>query len=134
MSEENVEIVRQAIEAFNRRDLDAFLTFISTDAVLEENPDFPGLRDTYRGRAEVREWFDEILEVVETLHNEIVEVTELSHDRVFTENVVTGRGKGSGVPLELRYWAVYWVAGGKIARRQVSWDKGEALEAAGLSE
>jgi hypothetical protein len=58
----------------------------------------------------VREWIDEILEAVETIHNEIVEITELRDDRVFTENVVTGRGTGSGVPVELRYWSVLWVA------------------------
>ncbi|MGH2963488.1 MAG: nuclear transport factor 2 family protein [Solirubrobacterales bacterium] len=88
----------------------------------------------YRGRAEVREWIEEILEAVQTIHNEIVEITELRDDRVFTDNVVTGRGTGSGVPVELRYWSVLWVAEGKVARRQVFWNRDEALEAAGLSE
>jgi ketosteroid isomerase-like protein len=50
------------------------------------------------------------------------------------ETLVTGRGKGSGVPVELRYWSVLWFAKGKIARREVFWTKYEALEAAGLSE
>ena len=71
---------------------------------------------------------------METLHNEIVEITELPDDWVFTENVVAGRGTGSGVPVELRYWSVLWVAEGKLARRQVFWNRDEALEAAGLSE
>ncbi len=134
MSQGNVELVRAGIDAFNRRDLDAFVAFLSPDVVWEENPDLPGLREIYRGPAEVREWIDEILEAVETIHNEIVEITELGDDRVFTENVVTGRGTGSGVPVELRYWSVLWVAEGKCARRQVFWNKAEALEAAGLSE
>ena len=134
MSQENVEAVRQGIEEFNRRDMDAFVARLSPDVVWEENPDMPGLREIYRGRAEVREWIDEVLEAVETLHNEIVEITELPDDRVFTENVVTGRGTGSGVPVELRYWSVLWVAEGKLARRQVFWNKDEALEAAGLEE
>ena len=67
-------------------------------------------------------------------HAELEEITELSDDRVFAEVVLTGRGKGSGVPVELRFWMVLWFAGGKIARRQVSWTRDEALEAAGLSE
>jgi ketosteroid isomerase-like protein len=54
MSQENVEAVRQGIEAFNRRDLDAFVARLSPDVVWEENPDLPGLREIYRGRAEVR--------------------------------------------------------------------------------
>jgi ketosteroid isomerase-like protein len=77
---------------------------------------------------------DEILEALETIHNEIVEITELGDDRVFTENVVTGRGTGSGVPVELRYWSIGWIAEGSVARRQVFWNKDDALEAAGLRE
>jgi ketosteroid isomerase-like protein len=118
----------------NRRDLDAALASLSPDVVWEENPDLPGLREIYRGRAEVREWIDEILEALETMHIEIVEITELGDERVFTENVVTGRGTGSGVPVELRTWQIVWIAEGSVARRQVFWNKDEALEAAGLSE
>jgi ketosteroid isomerase-like protein len=134
MTEENVELVRAGIDAFNRRDLDAFVALLSPDVVWEENPDFPGLREIYRGPAEVREWLDELLEAVETMHIEIVDITELRDDRVFTQNLATGRGTGSGVPMELRYWQVFWVAEGKCARRQVFWNKAEALEAAGLSQ
>jgi ketosteroid isomerase-like protein len=134
MSRENVELVRAGIDEFNRRELDAFVDRLDPDVVWEENPDLPGLREIYRGRAEVREWIEEVLEAVETLHNEIVEITELPDDRVFTENVVTGRGTGSGVPVELRYWSVLWLSEDKLARRQVFWSKDEALEAAGLSE
>jgi ketosteroid isomerase-like protein len=82
----------------------------------------------------VREWAEEVLEVVGSPHSELEEITELSDDRVFVKILVTGRGKGSGVPLELRYWGVLWIAEGKIARRQVFWTRDEALEAAGLSE
>jgi ketosteroid isomerase-like protein len=134
MSEENVEIALQQIDAFNGPDLDALVALLSRDVVWEENPELPGLREVYRGPAEVREWGEQILEVVESPHSELVEITELSGDRVFTETFVTGRGKGSGVPVELRYWSVLWFAEGKIARRQVFWSKGRALEAAGLSE
>jgi hypothetical protein len=38
------------------------------------------------------------------------------------------------VPTELRYWALDWIKNGKIARRQVFWNRAEALEAAGLEE
>jgi ketosteroid isomerase-like protein len=115
MSQENVELVRAGVDAFNRRDLDGFVASLSPDVVWEENPQLPGLREIYRGRAQVREWIDEILEAVETIHNEIVEITELRDDRVFTENVVTGRGTGSGVPVELRYGRS---AGSRRARSQ----------------
>jgi ketosteroid isomerase-like protein len=134
MSEENVEPVREAADAINRFDMDAFLALLSPDVVWEENPELPGLREVYRGRAEVREWWERVFEVAEAPHLELERFTELGDDRVFTENLVSGRGKGSGVPVELRWWRVYWIAEGKIARRQVFWAREEALEAAGLSE
>ena len=136
MSEENVELVRAMTDAANRIDIDALVALLSPDVVWEETADLPGLREVYRGRDEVRAWADELLEVFESEsgHNALDRVTELSGDRVFTENVLTWRGKGSGVPTELRYWAVYWIREGKIARRQVFWNREEGLEAAGLRD
>jgi ketosteroid isomerase-like protein len=63
-----------------------------------------------------------------------VEITELGDDRVFGEIFLTGRGKGSGAPVELRFWMVGSFAEGMITRRQVFWTRDEALEAAGLRE
>jgi ketosteroid isomerase-like protein len=134
MSGENVEAVREGIDAFNRRDLDAFVALLAPRCCLGGEPRASGLREVYRGRAEVRRWIEEVLEAVEIIHNEVGGITDLRDDRVFTENVLTGRGRGSGVPVELRYWAVLWVAEGKLARRQVFWNREDALKAAGLSE
>jgi ketosteroid isomerase-like protein len=136
MSQENVELVRAMTDAANRIDIDAVIALLSPDVVWEETADLPGLREVYRGRDEVREWADEILEVFESARtrNALDRITELSGDRVFTENVITAHGKGSGVPTELRYWAVYWIREGKIARRQVFWNRDEGLESAGLRE
>jgi ketosteroid isomerase-like protein len=134
MSQENVEVVRAMTDAANRIDIDAFIALLSPDVVWEETAELPGLREVYRGRDEVRTWTDEILEIFESPQNALDRITELIGDRVFTENALTARGKGSGVPTELRYWAVYLVREGKIARRQVFWHENEALEAAGLSK
>jgi steroid delta-isomerase-like uncharacterized protein len=134
MSQENVELVRAMTDAANRIDIDAVIALLSPDVLWEENADLPGLKEVYRGRDEVRAWADELLEVIESAHIALDRVTELSGDRVFTENVLTIHGKTSGVPAELRYWALYWIKNGKIARRQVFWNRAEALEAAGLSE
>jgi ketosteroid isomerase-like protein len=131
---ENVELVRALTDAANRIDIDAVIALLSPDVVWEETADLPGLREVYRGRDEVRAWADELLEVTDSANNALDRVTELSGDRVFTENFLTIHGKTSGVPVELRYWALYWIKNGKIARRQVFWNRAEALEAAGLRE
>jgi ketosteroid isomerase-like protein len=134
MSQENVELSLRALDAWNRRDVDALVALVSPDVVWEENPELPGLREVYRGRAEVRAWMEEVLEVLENLHVEVAKITELGDDRVFGETVLTARGKGSGVPVELRFWTVGSFAEGMITRRQVFWTRDEALEAAGLRE
>ena len=132
MSEENVEVVRKVIDAFNRGDLNAWLGFLSPEVVWESLP-LPGFRDVYRGRAEAREWIGLLLEVFD-FHLEIDELTALNDDRVLMAASARGRGRGSGLPLERLSWEVVWLADGLITRRQVFWTRDEALEAAGLSE
>jgi ketosteroid isomerase-like protein len=116
----------RALDAWNRRDVDAFVALVSPDVVWEENPELPGLREVYRGRAEVRAWMEEVLEVVESPQLELEEITELGDDRVFGEIFLTGRGKGSGAPVELRFGMAGSFAEGKITRRQVFCTRDEA--------
>jgi ketosteroid isomerase-like protein len=75
-----------------------------------------------------------IFEPWESLHLEVEEITEASDGRVFGVTLMTARGRASGVDTELRFWSVYRLADGKIARRELFWDRDKALEAAGLSE
>ena len=134
MSQENVEIVRQAVEAFNREDADEFVALAGLNVEWEDAIFWSGVTRTYRGRQELREWFNQVLERWESLHVEVEEITEAANDGVFYCLFLTGRGKGSGVDTELRVWAVNWFADGKVSRRRVFRERDEALEAAGLSE
>ena len=84
---------------------------------------------------EAREWRELLLEVFVEARLEIEEIATLSDDRVLMADTrQIGRGRGSGLPVEQPSWAVFWLADGLIARRQVFWTRDEALEAAGLSE
>ncbi len=133
MSQENVEVVRKLIDAANRGDLDAWADFLSPEVAWESLP-LVGFRDVYRGRAEAREWVEQLIEDFEEVHLEIEEITALSDARVFFGYTQIGRGRGSGLLGELRGWAILWLAKGLITRRQVFWTRDQALEAAGLSE
>src|SRR5262245_27224179 len=135
MSEENVALVRKAIVALNRRDLDGFLAFLSPDVEWGALPGVPGLGELYRGRSEVRAWIEQLWELADGgIHNEIEELADLGDDRVFLGLLLTARGRGSGVPFEMSAWEVVWYASGLVTRRQVFWTRDEALAAAGLSE
>jgi ketosteroid isomerase-like protein len=136
MSEENIDVILKAVEALNRRDAEAFVAGVSPDVEWETNPELVGLGGIYRGRAGVREFFEHLfgLETWESIHVEVEEITEASDDRVLVGLLAKARGRGSGVPTELRLWQVFWFAEVLITRRQVFWTRDEALEAAGLSE
>ena len=69
MSEENVEVVRKQIDAFNRGDLDAWLGCLSSEVAWESLP-LVGFREVYRGRPEAREWLELLVEDFEEAHLE----------------------------------------------------------------
>jgi ketosteroid isomerase-like protein len=136
MLQRNVEVVLEGLDAINRRDADAFLGCLGPEVEWVESGDvFPGLRGVHRGRAQARRWFVEaILDPWDDMNVEVEEITEASDGRVFAGFIATARGRASGVETELRFWTTFWFSDGKIARRQVYWTRGEALEAAGLRE
>jgi ketosteroid isomerase-like protein len=135
MSQENVEVVLQGIEALNRRDVDAFVALVGPDVEWEDSVFWSEHARIYTGEAELREWFNQvILEPWESVHFEVEEITEAADDRVFFGGLLTTRGKGSGVETQVRGWSVVWITNGKTTRRQVFLDRADALEAAGLEE
>jgi ketosteroid isomerase-like protein len=136
MSEENVALAQKAIDAINRSDFDALLAFLSPDVVWEALEGVTGIGELYRGRAEVREWIELMLENAEegVAHIEVEQITDLGDGRVFIAVVLTARRRGSGVPFEYRTWQIAWFADGLITRRQVFWTRAEALKSAGLRE
>jgi ketosteroid isomerase-like protein len=134
MSEENVEVVRETVDAVNRRDFDALQALLRADVEWDDMEGWPGIRGVYHGPAGVREWWDAVLEVWESVHAEVKEITEGNGGRVFLGVSGTALGKGSGAETEGRGWYVLWLVDGKIARWKLFLDRSEALEAAGLSE
>jgi ketosteroid isomerase-like protein len=137
MARENVDVVLRGIVATNRRDPDAFVACLHPDVEWEESGDsFPGLGGIYRGRAAVREWFEETFGPLwESSHTEVEEIIEAGDERVLLGFLRTARGGASGVETNLRGWNVFWFANGQIARREGPfWNRAEALEAVGLRE
>lgn len=131
MSEQNLRVGRELIEAVNRRDLDAFLARVRPDVEWDDREGWPGIQGVYRGRSGVQDWWERFLEVWESVEVEIDEITEGPDDTVVLEVSGAFRGASSGVPTEIRAWEVLWIADGLVARRRLSWSKDDALDAAG---
>jgi ketosteroid isomerase-like protein len=133
MSQENVEILRRAYDAFNRGDLDMLASEFYDPQVewqtSREDPDAA----THRGREAVRRYFDQWLESFEGLHADVEEYIDAGDDRVFTWVRWTGRGRESGIDTEWWLAIVSTLRGGRILRVEEYFDRAEGLEAAGLS-
>ena len=135
MSEENVELILQGIEAVNCQDAEAFVATANPDIEWEDAVFGSESARVYRGKAELREWFNKVVvEPWESLHCELAEIIETTTDRVVWEGVLTARGRDSGVETQQRFWTVQWFAGGMTTRRRVFFERDEALEAAGFGQ
>jgi len=134
MSEENAEIALRQIDAFNRRDAEGVVAFASPEVEWEDSMFWTEHVRIYRGRVELREWVERVLEPWESIRVRADELAETSDGRVFARLFLTGRGKASGAVTEQAAWTVLWFADGLCTRRRVFRDRDEALEAAGLSE
>jgi ketosteroid isomerase-like protein len=132
MSQENVEIVRRGIDAWNRGDLDEWLAGFAPEAELHTTGRFPD-ENVYRGRAGLERYWAEIHEDVEEVSVSISDL-RASGDRVFQAVTGRGRGKRSKVPVERPIWFVTTLRDGLTVRVETYVDPKEALEAAGLSE
>ena len=132
MSQENVEVATQAIEAFNGRDAASFAAFTTPD--FEWSPSMVAIEGTiFRGREGIERYFQSLSGAWEEFH--------VHRDRFRDgEGLVVmlgrreGRRMGRGVPATASLGMVFDFRGGLIARIRGYLDHAEALQAAGLSE
>jgi ketosteroid isomerase-like protein len=127
MSEENVEIVRGLFAALDDQDWEAALGFF--DPEVEWSP----TEGTFHGPEGVVSSLAEWLEPWEEHHIEAEEFMEAG-DQVVAVIHLTGRGAGSGMEIDHRFFQVYAVGNGLIIRMVEFVRRAEALEAAGLRE
>jgi ketosteroid isomerase-like protein len=131
MSQENVEVAKHGVDAFNRRDLETLmglctLDILGSSSFLDAVADFPGREGLERYLAMVGDAFDEFRWVVE-------EYRDLGN-RVLVLLQLVVRGRGSGIPVEAPEAAVIDFRDGKMCRMRTFLDQGDALRAAGLVE
>ena len=100
MSEENVELMRRALEAVNQGDDDAWIAAWHPEAELYELVGIPDAPQVYRGHDGVREWLANARSILgPDLHMEPTDFTPIG-EVVLTEIVGSGVGEGSGVPVK----------------------------------
>jgi ketosteroid isomerase-like protein len=131
MSQENVEIVRDASEAINRGDVDAALKHCAPDCEFDVSRAVGPVHGTY-GLDQMRQAIEEFHEPWESVRYEVDELIEAG-DLVMTPvtNLLRGR---DGIEVQARGAWVWTFRDGSVARVTFYPERQDALEAAGLSE
>jgi ketosteroid isomerase-like protein len=131
MSQENLEVVRRNIEAFNRRDVRTWLATFRSDGEMDWSRARGPLKGVYRGHDELQAFWNGWL-TFDWAELETYDVTEAGSD-VVVPNTATFRGR-QGIEVVARSVFVFTVEDGQIVRQRLFQERAEALEAAGLSE
>jgi ketosteroid isomerase-like protein len=130
MSHESVEIVRRAIEAFNRGDFDVALQDAAPDATVDFSHSRGPDAGVYVGHDAIRRLWTGMTELFERhamFPDEFIDHGE--HVVVPITSRMTGRG---GIELEANTATVATSRDGRVVRWTMYQDKAEALKAVGL--
>jgi len=136
MSQENVELVKAAFDAWNDGKLEDVLPFVAEDIEwleVEGRPEV-GMEGEVRGSETVRSMLESLFETWETYRLEPEQVRDLGGDRVIAVMRESARGRASGAEVASRWGYLLTIRDGKLARVEAYRDPKRALEAAGLSE
>ena len=132
MSQENVEIVRRAADAFNRRDVDAWLTHFDPEIVWYAFPDEPD-PGPFHGHDAVRAMAERWMEVLSDFRLEAKEFIDAGECVLMLARML-GRVRDSDAEVTVDEIYVNKCRNGKIAEVRECRTKEEALEAVGLGE
>jgi ketosteroid isomerase-like protein len=139
MSQENVEVVRRLIEAWNRNEqervvpLERVVPFLDPDVIVDTTRRIINPK-TYAGIEGIRAMLAERDEVWGEFRVEPDEFVDAG-DRVVAIGRLVGKGRGSGVEVNQPIADVFTLHGGRVTRCEIGYsDRGNAFEAAGLQE
>jgi ketosteroid isomerase-like protein len=131
---DNVERYRDALDAWNRRDLVWILEQASPQLEFRTAQLFPGIEPVYRGREGMVEfWTSFIEEPWALLRFDIESIEPVGRDRVLALLTFHGTERGSGEEVALPYAHLATFAGEEVTRIDAFSDWDEARRAAGLA-
>jgi ketosteroid isomerase-like protein len=132
MSQENVEIVRRAYEAFNRGQVDGFLAAMHPDVQLVMSPAFPG-PPVRHGHAGIRAFGDELNDVFDD-YRLLPQSFREAAEKVLVAVRISGRSRATGIESGADIFQVWTMRDGKATELRDFGSREEALDAVGLRE
>jgi ketosteroid isomerase-like protein len=133
MSQENVQIVRRAVDAFNRRDLARLEGLSSPD--FEFAPYLATLIETttYRGRDGLRRYFADAGAAWEDIEVRLSDDLRDLGEHIVFFGELRGRGRASGLEVQVPLAWVAQIHEGKLTLLNSYEDVADALKAVGLA-
>jgi ketosteroid isomerase-like protein len=115
MSPENMQVVRQVLEAFNGEDIERILAFTHPDAEVEISPDVSAEPDTYRGHDGMRRYFQSFRDAMEEIRFEPEQLWSAGESVVVALRL-TARGRQTAILVEQRSAGIWDICDGKVIR------------------
>jgi len=134
MSQENVEIVRQVMEAYADQDLDTTLGHMDPAVEFDWSRSDAPDSGVYTGHAEVRAFLSARDEALEQRHLDFAKVIAAGPDTVVYTARMRERGRASGVEVTTHIALVWKLRQSKITQVTVYQTSDAALKAVGLEE
>jgi len=131
MSQENVELVRTALESFNLEGVDAVADQIHPDFETTTPSALAVEPDTYRGPQGIRRWMDAWGDTMDEIRFEVDEFVDAG-DRVVAVTRLVARSRTTGLEFEQGVTMVWTLRDGLAVRLDPYATREEALRVVGL--
>lgn len=129
----HVELYREALDAWNRRDLVSILEQATPDFEFHTAQLFPNIDSVYKGREGMVEfWTSFIEEPWALLRLDVEEMIDVGDDRVLALVTFTGVERDSSTEVTLQYAHLATFRGADVARIDAFSDWDQARKAAGV--
>jgi ketosteroid isomerase-like protein len=121
-------VVREMLDTLNSEGTEAALAWFDEDFHGVVPPELSAEPDTYDGHDGVRRYFDSFHEIVDDLRFDAEELVDLAPDTVAARGIITGSGRESGIPIEMRVPMLMRLRDGKLVEMSAypEWDEAVA--------
>jgi ketosteroid isomerase-like protein len=131
--EENVAVAREGLEAFQRGDVEAFLSFLDPEVEIVSPPELPNPVRT-SGRDGYVRWVGQWLDAWESFEVESERFEPVGERHVLIQVTQRGVGKESGIEVEMGIIYMLEVEDGMARRVHLYADREQGLKAAEAGE
>jgi ketosteroid isomerase-like protein len=133
MSQENVELIRRGLEAFNSEDMERILAFVDPDFETEVSGELSAEPDAYRGHDGIRRYFESFRDAMDEIRFQPERFWDAG-EAVVVALRLTAKGRQTAIRVEQRIAQVWSVRDGRAIGVRTYTSIAEALRAAGLQE